>query len=123
MTNPIDIDALRQLMEKATAGRWSFEPHGSTTALYSGRGSMRHGLRLMNLDDGDSNFSANASLIVAAVNALPSLLTELEALRASRGRMVRPGWDVDGMCDEHGAFCCPKCALQRAEDCGEVTHG
>jgi hypothetical protein len=83
---------LRELIAKATrASTWSIEPHGGTTALYSGREDiigeafghpMRgHGLRLMNLDDGDHNFAANGALIVAAVNALPGLLDELSALR------------------------------------------
>jgi hypothetical protein len=84
---------LRELIAKATrASTWSIEPHGGTTALYSGREDiigeafghpMRgHGLRLMNLDDGDHNFAANGALIVAAVNALPGLLDEIDALRA-----------------------------------------
>ncbi|MEC3912363.1 hypothetical protein U5A82_18350 [Sphingobium sp. CR2-8] len=31
-----------------------------------------------------------------------------------------PGWDVDGMCDDHGRFVCSKCALSPAPDRGEV---
>lgn len=65
-----------------TPGPWTTEPHGRTTALYSGRGPQPngfavHGLRLMNLDDGDHNFEANCVLIAAA----PDLLAALERIR------------------------------------------
>lgn len=63
-------------MSKHTPGLWTTEPHGNTTALYSGRGEHQHGMRLMNLDDGDWNFEANARLIEAA----PDLLSALEML-------------------------------------------
>jgi hypothetical protein len=29
-------------------------------------------------------------------------------------------WDVDGMCDDHGAFVCPKCAMT---PCTATSHG
>ena len=51
---------------KWTEGPWLFEPHGETHALYSRRDDTKHGLRLMNLADGDRNFIANANLIAAA---------------------------------------------------------
>lgn len=60
-------------MSKHTAGPWTVEPHGATIALYSGRDRDHHGLRLMNLDDGDSNFEANARLIAAAPDLLAAL--------------------------------------------------
>lgn len=56
--------------QKHTPGPWTYEPHGKTTALYAGRGVNSHGLRLMNLDDGDLNFEANARLIAAAPDLL-----------------------------------------------------
>jgi hypothetical protein len=67
---------------KHTPGPWTIEPHGATTALYADRDdgshgfrgiNLRHGLRLMNLDDGDSNFEANARLIAAAPELLEAL--------------------------------------------------
>lgn len=60
---------------KHTPGPWVAEPHGNTTALYSGRDNFHHGLRLLNLDDGDANFAANVALISAA----PDLLEACEA--------------------------------------------
>ncbi len=59
-----------------TEGPWLVEPHGKTHALYSRRDYRYHGLRLMNLDDGDANFEANARLIAAA----PDLLEALQIL-------------------------------------------
>jgi len=58
---------------------WTTEPHGNTTALYSGRIPNQHGLRLMNLDDGDSNFENNLRLIENA----PELYEELSRLVAT----------------------------------------
>lgn len=46
-----------------TPGPWTIEPNGGTAALYSGRSAEWYGLRLLNLDDGDHNFVANANLI------------------------------------------------------------
>lgn len=68
----IDRNKLRALAMAATPGEWSVEPHGKTTALYSGRETSSnwfansHGLRLLNLDDGDWNFTSNAAYIAAA---------------------------------------------------------
>lgn len=61
---------------KFTKGPWLVEPHGETYALYSRRTPSEHGLRLMNLDDGDYNFVANFRLIATA----PDLYEALEAL-------------------------------------------
>ncbi|MBN7763532.1 hypothetical protein JYP52_20540 [Nitratireductor aquibiodomus] len=66
-----------------TPGPWLVEPHGKTYALYSRRDDRYHGLRLVNLDDGDHNFEANARLIAAA----PDML---EALKQARGWLQ--GW-------------------------------
>ncbi|WP_394436726.1 hypothetical protein ACGGKE_07785 [Sphingobium naphthae] len=57
MTQPVDIEALRALMERAP-----------------------------DLDELRNDLSMPAT--AALLDALPSLLTELEALRAERGRMV-----------------------------------
>lgn len=94
----------RESAERAghTPGPWSFEPHGNTVALYSGRSNGlngRHGLRLMKLDDGDSNFEANARLIVAA----PDLLAML--------RVAQLWLDVDGRFDMQGV----NAAIAKAE--------
>lgn len=84
MTQPVDIEALRALMERATAGPWkNFRLFGSS--------SPNEVCQSENYSTGGvccPHRVSDAALIVAAVNALPSLLTELEALRAERGRMV-----------------------------------
>lgn len=77
----MDHDSLRKAAQKATPGPWTVEPHGNTTALYSGRDQMRHGLRLLNLDDGDWNFGNNRDFIALANPAtILALLDERDAL-------------------------------------------
>lgn len=67
MTNvPISDERLAEIeagLWHVSCGPWTVEPHGNTTALYSGREATAHGFRLLNLDDGDSNFAANAAHI------------------------------------------------------------
>lgn len=79
----------------ATQGEWSVEPHGSARALYAGRNNERHGLRLLNLDDGDRNIAANAAYIVAAQ---PSIVLELiERVRAAEAKVAEPvAWILPG---------------------------
>lgn len=62
---------------KFTQGEWTVEPHGNTHALYAGRDRDHHGLRLMNLDDGDRNFDANVKLITSA----PKLFEALKSVQ------------------------------------------
>lgn len=70
----INLAELESKARAATQGEWSVEPHGSARALYAGRNNERHGLRLLNLDDGDRNIAANAAFIAAAQ---PSVVLEL----------------------------------------------
>lgn len=104
MTQPVDIEALRALMERATAGPWAYRPQehddwGFIRTMIATEDGWHPVVARANdvsvHEDHDAHRAAktdpaegNARLIVAAVNALPSLLTELEALRAERGRMV-----------------------------------
>lgn len=85
MTDP--IEEARALLAKATLGEWSAEPHGIRPrppwALYAGRDDSHHGLRLLNMDDGDSNFAANVALIVAAPRLLWTLADECDRLRTA----------------------------------------
>jgi|GEM_PF-7025839 hypothetical protein len=90
MTQPVDIEALRALMEKATTGGWKVTPSAGKPIISMPGGG--------NLFQGYIATWNEADLIVAAVNALPSLLTELEALRAERGRMV------EGLQDARAGF-------------------
>lgn len=64
-------------MKTFTQTKWTIEPHGNTHALYENRDNYHHGLRLMNLDDGDKNFEQNAKLICSA----PELLSACEVLQ------------------------------------------
>ena len=48
--------------------KYSIEPHGKGHALYFGRGPMKHGLRLCNMEDFDSNGEETRSMIVEALN-------------------------------------------------------
>jgi hypothetical protein len=59
-----------------TPGPWSVEAHGKGLGLYSGRDSNHHGLRLLNIEDGNQNLRANINLIVAA----PDLLAACKAV-------------------------------------------
>ena len=61
---------------KFTSGDWSVEPHGDGHALYAGRDNEHHGLRLLNITDGDRNIIANCTLIHAA----PDLYAALQAV-------------------------------------------
>jgi hypothetical protein len=82
---------------KHMPGLWSVEPHGDTVALYAGRDDQHHGLRLMNLDDGDANFAANARLIAAAPDLLAACELALEQLHhcdCSNG-VTSPMGDID----------------------------
>ena len=79
-----EIARLRKIAERSTQGKWSHEPHGDTTALYSDRSRQEHGLRLLNLDDGDKNFVANATHITTFdPPTVLSLLTSLEQSQAA----------------------------------------
>lgn len=73
-----DINKLRRLMERATPGPWEavFEPE------FAGVFSADDGPHVCNARH------ANAELIVAAVNALPDLLAELETLRRENAELL-----------------------------------
>lgn len=84
----IDLAELETKARAATHGQWNVEPHGSTRALYAGRNNERHGLRLLNLDDGDRNIAANAAYIAAAQ---PRVVLELiERVRAAEVKAGEP---------------------------------
>jgi hypothetical protein len=85
----------RELVEAATCGEWTHEPHGSTVALYAGRGPNWHGLRLLNLDDGDANFAANAAFIAASPDLVRGLLAENDRLRTVIYEAARVLFDYD----------------------------
>jgi hypothetical protein len=85
---PVDVAKLRRMLERATPGEWKYRDN-----LWQGTWAI----------DGLAGFDGNgsvlldslhdAALIVAARNALPGLLDELEALRA-RIRAVEELCDV-----------------------------
>jgi len=71
----MNVDNLRALLAKATPG--PLGPSGRAILMPSG--DM---LAMLNLAMDVDECHANVALIVAAVNALPGLLDELDALRA-----------------------------------------
>ncbi|WP_020184788.1 hypothetical protein [Methylopila sp. 73B] len=98
MTAPLPetIAELRELLAKATPGPWNNDMHYDEI-----RGDIVPGLErvLCDVVGIPARISANAALIVAAVNALPSLLTEaargveseaeIAALKAENERLRR----------------------------------
>lgn len=93
MTAPLDLAALRALLDgKATRRPWTLVEDGGVGVAEIATVYNTHSEQGYSLIAGDRVFSeslkdvrtADAALIVAAVNALPALLDELEALRAAR---------------------------------------
>ena len=92
----IDIDELRALLAKTTPGPWKvviddsgdrdltvpaiFAPDELDCAIVGWDGFCQ---RHWQSARGEREWNANAEFIVAAANALPALLDELEALRAA----------------------------------------
>ena len=81
MPDPLNLPRLRGLLDAATETPWVCEdsdrlvrgPDGRTIARGHLRGTRHQATEAL----------ANAALIVAAVNSLPALLDEIEALRAA----------------------------------------
>lgn len=97
MTTPPNLSRLRELLEKATPGTWMAAPFSSVV----GRGIVStHEGRMIGQIVEHEDAPGNAALIVAAVNALPDLLTQLESLQARIAELegaLRPfsdAWDV-----------------------------
>ena len=81
-TPPETIAQLKRLLAEATRGRWRAEYHSAfNTNVFSGNA------RLASFD-GDSKTEEDAAIAAAAVNALPSLLSDLEASQ-KRERVLR----------------------------------
>lgn len=79
MTDP-DRRMLRELLAAATPGPWEVPEsiHGDPYITEQGRGFLRGG-GIATCDRRDDYGRSNAALIVAAVNALPALLDDLDA--------------------------------------------
>lgn len=84
MTPPLDVAALRALLEAGTPGPWSLDPCSNGGAiLRRGQDSVRHMQSHLQVAP-----ESDAELIVAAVNALSGLLDELDTLRAQMKRVT-----------------------------------
>jgi len=70
-----DTQKLRELLAKATPGPWALNDDDTISLASGEKTAWRQAHR------------ANCALIVAAVNALPELLNEVERLRAEMDRM------------------------------------
>jgi hypothetical protein len=83
----VDLDALREALAKATPGEWSIEMDGlecedaPCDVIIPEINRVLHSTEWADPEDFEQD-AANAHAIVAAHNALPALLDELEALRA-----------------------------------------
>jgi hypothetical protein len=101
MSERVDIEALRALIEKATPGEW-WEASNEVLRTEPRRGAheliaqaQRGGW------SGELNGAANAALIAAAVNALPALLDEVAQLRAENAALrerVHVGDRMSNLC-------------------------
>ena len=95
---PVDIPALRGLLAAATSRPWAVESRLGDTEefiLTYGRGRYELGVIGGYFDGPDLvDGGADANLIVAAVNALPDLLDEIEALRGALARLNREYSDL-----------------------------
>ena len=76
-----DIPKLRELLAKATPGPWNSTTDHKGYMIDDGKGYCVAGAGTLN------QHGADMDAIVAAVNALPALLSELEALREA---IIRP---------------------------------
>jgi hypothetical protein len=97
----IDVAALRALMEKATKGPFSVCEHSwQDTSVYGSDGYRVAGLSIVDDEDTADEvgklMAANASLLAAALNALPALLDAYEQrkrLRHALSNAVSRGCD------------------------------
>lgn len=89
MTAPTEAE-LRRLLAEATPGPWHAWRHGEHS-LYKGPGvEAGAGTYICETaTDGMGLGDADAALIVAAVNALPSLLDRMAALEEANGRLMK----------------------------------
>ncbi len=84
---PATIDELRKLLAEATPGPWRFDTYGASAVILAGGRSLSAVASLeCTWPDGDEDKArltvrADAGIICAAVNALPSLLDSLDASR------------------------------------------
>jgi hypothetical protein len=105
----VDIDALRELLKQASTGPWRHM--GAEIAAGPGvklitdpddndRPLGFDGYNVLIYDEGGHD-DVHAALICGALNALPELLTELEAARAVIGLSRQ-----SGDCFDHADNCC-----------------
>ena len=97
MTAPLDLAALRALVEQATPLPWAHDRSGVFHVeslgpiLDEDRTRKGNAVGIGRVGDtyprGDNHPTENMALIAAAVNALPALLDELEGLRADAARL------------------------------------
>lgn len=64
--NSNDAETTAPVQRLVHTSVWTIEPHGNGYALYSGRGPMSHGLKLVHMSEPDGNWEATKRLIEAA---------------------------------------------------------
>lgn len=87
-----DIDELEQLLAAATPGEWALYGDCEISA-----GNLVAMIECM-FSETEATDKSNASLIVAARNSLPAMLTEIRELRAENARL-KEALDEDGLAE------------------------
>ena len=84
----IDTAELRRLLAEATPGEWRAVERGNSVPSHVVVTTAYDGAPSVNVCSGISPRTGNAALIVAAVNALPALLDEVERLTAANAALL-----------------------------------
>jgi hypothetical protein len=117
--NMTDLQSLRAMMEAATPGPWKIHDRAGTTVLASDGYSATN--TESNLFDSHARNSANAALIVAAINALPRLLSIAEAYEASHAAPEGDKGDAEELLDAARTYWTRYCQDEASDDGEHVT--
>lgn len=105
-------------LAEGVPGDLMVEPHGDGLALYSGRDSEHHGLRLFNITDGDRHTDAVLDLLCAYRTAAPRLA---HSLQVSRGEVGRLRAAIEEMVKGFGWGCDPAQEVEECRTCADGT--
>jgi hypothetical protein len=83
---PIPIEELKRLIAEATKGPWKHVSYCGMDLIGTGDRPREPANHICQLSD--KNEAANAALITAAVNSLPSLIAEVERLREAGSALI-----------------------------------
>lgn len=92
VSEQVDVQQLRELLDKATPGPWKLERSTGDELNFVG---IEWDARGWWAKDSTLLTEPNAALIVAAVNGLPGLLARLDALEEENERLRKKVGDVE----------------------------